>query len=303
MRVWLLLIAVAFVIGGCTSGPSPSSGSLTGTQGVVVSQIQIPNTIYEGEEFSLSYELSNRGAYDISSEDPGYIFVSHDDLYLEFVGLSSQYPENLFTLDGRTRFYEGSETFVNLHFRSRDIQRFSEQVSTNVLATVCYPYESNVNAQVCIESNRNPDAGGLACRNSPVSPPTPAAPIGVDQVEVRTGRAMVQGEEVLVPQFRIAVRNFGPGIPSSAGCIESNSSLLNTVSFSASVLNEPLVCQSSAGEGLLRFSRGRAIVTCTLDENSEMAFSTNLGNFLSLLSVDMQYTYRESIRTDLVVQR
>ena len=302
MKRWLLLVLL-LLAAGCARTEPTGPLSVTGQQGVVVEEVQVPSTIYQGEEFTLTYALSNEGAYGVSRDEPGYVFVSHDPLYFEYVGLTSRFSENAFFLDGRTPFYEGEDAFVNLHFRARPIERFSERISSPVLATVCYPYASNVTADVCIEQNRNVDQGAIACRNAPVRPPSPGAPIGVEEVVVRSGRADVGGEEAIVPQFRITLRNYGDGVPSVASCVDGDSSLLNTAGIRVSVLNEELACVTSNEEGFVRFSRGRALVTCTVPDASTVVFPATRGNFQSLLSVDLDYTYRESVRTELEVQR
>lgn len=297
-----LLLGLLFVLAGCSQAPVGPQ-VLSGTEGVVVSSVQVPSSVYADEEFTLTYELSNRGASDVTRDNPGYVSVSYDQLYFDYAGLTSRFPANSFSLDGRTRFYEGEQAYLNLHFRAREIERFSERISSPVLATVCYPYASNVTADVCIEQNRNVDHGSVACRNAPVRPLSPAAPLGVEEVVVRTGRAEVEGEQVLVPQFRITLRNYGEGVPSADSCVDGDSSLLNSAVIRASVLNERLECETSAGENLVRFSRGRAVVTCSVPDASGVAFPASQGNFQSLLSVDLSYTYRESVRTELEVTR
>ena len=299
----LVVLLFLFVV-ACGPSGEFTSGTLTGSDGVVVSMVSSPHSIYEGEEFTLTYSLENRGATSVSEDDPGFVFLSYDALYLEYLGLTSRFSQNSFVLDGRTRFFDGEESYINAHFVARDIDRFSREVSTNVLLTACYPYSTNATVDVCIERDRNPDAGAVACRGGPSRPASSAAPIGIEEVEVRTGRTVIGGEEVLAPQFRITLNNYGGGVPSASSCIDGNSSMLNTASVSVSVLNEPLECLSSAGEeGLVRFSRNRVTITCRLADTSDTVFPSSMGNFMSLLSVDLDYTYRDSVRTSLVVRR
>ena len=301
MNRWVVLVGFFVLLVGCGPG-EVFDGTVTGQQGVVLSQVQVPQTIYAGEEFSLTYELANKGAVDVLEEDPGHVSVSFDNLYLQELGVSSRFPDNLFWLNGRTRYFEGDDAFVNVHFRANDIERFSNRVSTAVLATVCYPYESRVVSQVCIGQDRATDQGSIVCRNTPVRPSSPAAPIGVDSIEVRPGRNTVGGQDVLAPQFRLSLRNYQGGIPSTGACGSGASEELNFARISASLLNERLECESSAGEGIVRFSRNTATVVCRLPADSTM-IAAGQANFLSLLSVDLEYTYRESSRTELVVQR
>jgi len=73
-------------------------------------------------------------------QNPGYFYVSHDPLYLTYLGASTQFAENAFWLDGRDIYKDGAESFITLQFTANEIQQFTDTVPTKVFLTLCYPF-------------------------------------------------------------------------------------------------------------------------------------------------------------------
>lgn len=299
-RLCLLLIAL-FVLSGCARQPvDPATQPLTGTEGVVLTNTYTPADVFEDEQFELTYELENRGLIGVSPIQPGILIPNWDALYLQYDGSLSSFPEDYFHLYPRTRYSAGERTFVTLFFTAKALQRNSQRITTPVLLSLCYPYQSNITTQVCIERERHVDPGAIACTNRPVSPASVGAPISVKSVEVRNQRVELGGDEFgIAPQFRILLTNHGEGVPSVTACGDSEANL-NTARVRAFLLNEPLECGVDSDEATVRFTRGEAFVSCVLPEDA--AITRGQGNFISLLSLEVEYTYRETERTEVTVR-
>jgi hypothetical protein len=304
-RITLIVICFLFLFAGCQQQPETPT-EVTGREGVVLSITDEPREVFEGEEFSITYSLENKGATKISEDSvqgPGLLLFSVDKLYLQEVDRVDRYEDSAFWLEPRTLFAQGETGFVTAYFRARNIDRFSESVNTAVVASMCYPYNSSVTTQVCIEATRDADSGSIACRSTPVIPSTPAAPVGVDKITVSTGRG--PGGQVL-PQFRIHVRNYDSGVPATSMCdpLESSQGLgLNEVFVSAKLLDEELICEGSGKDGAVRLRNGDGLVTCSVPGTASLRFGETSANYLSLLTVNIDYTYRDSQRTDLRIVR
>lgn len=300
MRVYLVLL-VLFVLAGC-SAPTQEPGAVTGTDGVSFSVISAPSEVFEGEEFSITYAVENKGSVDIIRENPGVLSFSANRLYLSELDTTSRFQSDSFWLDARTPFVSGESAFITAFFRANTIDRSSQMVNTGVTGAICYPYRSEISTQVCLETSRDADPGSVICRNQPVIPSTSGSPLVVDRVVTTTARS---GDQIL-PSFRLNVRNAGSGIPSTDSCVgfdSPNVEGLNNIRVEASLLDEPLVCRGSGPDGAVRLTNGRGSVTCTVPGNSYLTFGSASANYLSVLSVNMSYSYRESIRSNIRVVR
>ncbi len=304
MRVVFLCLLV-LVLASCST-PSQSQTAITGTDGVVLTPVYVPSSVFEGEDFSITYRLENRGSVPITQDNPGSLIVNVDPLYLSFIDSSSRFPNQYFWLSPRTRFSQGESAFVNLHLRANSIDRFSQEIRTRILTTVCYPYESIITSEVCIERDRQTDPGSVVCRAGPVSPASVGSPLVVNSVQTRTGRVGEGSDARLVPQFRIELVNRGSGIPSAGTCDSQGG--LNSALVQVSVLNELLDCQGMTdpdfdGFGEVRFINNRASLSCTIPIFSSSLFPATQGNFLSLVTVHMKYSYRESDQSEVRIVR
>lgn len=307
MKRSALLVLSLLLLAACSGPQDTGPREVTGTEGVVVTPLDNAVEVFENEEFTLTFQLENRGKHSIFEEAPGSYEVSYDRLYLDDSGGQSSFPDNSFWLDGRTQFQDGELAFVNVYMTAREIERFSQQVRTPVLFTACYPYKSIVTSEVCIEQSQRVDSGAIVCRNTAVRPNTPGAPIVVDEINVRTFRRSLLGSDttVVVPQFRITVHNAGDGIPTLSQCDEEPvPDRLNRVRLRAWLLDEELDCDPGntdlEGHG---FARGRVNVVCTVPDDADLDLLGNTANFISLLTVEMDYVYRESARSDVVIIR
>ncbi len=299
----LLLFAAA-----CTFGPQEPTGpdNLQGTRGVDISIISMPGFVYENEQFPVVFSLNNRGVANVSPANPGRFVVSVDPLYVErdqyiapggFEGL-----EGGFFLDGRELYILGEEVYITQYLTARPIQRQSERITTPLTITACYPYETRMTTQVCIERARVIDPGSVACVNRPVRPPTQGAPVVVHEVETRAMPA-ADGEGVSL-SFRIVLKNAGGGIAGTSGCFDNQiNTQLNQVDLRARLLTEDLECGTGEDPfvATVRLNRGEGVVTCRLPDSSVLPPAQN--NFLSLLSVDIDYSYRTSDRAEVNIVR
>jgi len=318
-----LIIVILFFLAACGSSLPALPTDLSGTEGVVITPIDLDDQVYVNEEVVLIYEIENRGASDLSELNYGIIIPSYDKLYLEFTGyvaprkflevsnlIKIEDDKTLFEngvlpfwLYGRDLYLPGEKTFITMSFRTKEIRRNTGIVRTPILFTTCYPYQSNVTASVCIEQTRLADQGSVVCRKAPVSPQTPAAPIGVSRVEVRTNREPSDADSTglispgkIVPTFRIHLQNYGRGIPSYGTCLDGNNNL-NTAVVRAYLLDQELDCSL---DGEVNFVRGEAKVLCSArDTNLEL--SAGSANYITLLSVNIEYSYRESDKIDLEI--
>ncbi len=294
MRRTLVLLIGLLVLAGCAQQAKTTPFTLTGTDGVTLTNVYAPKNVYAGEDFSLSYDLKNAGITNITSDNPGHLIVSWDKLYTIYNGSVSSSGADTFTLRGKDLYEDGQTSYVTLYFTANQLQRNSQQVTTPIMLTVCYPYASDITTQVCIEQTQRVDQGAVACTPAPVHPDSPGAPIGVKDVEVRTQRVQSGNQLLLLPQFRITLTNYDNGIPSIGACDDPNAQL-NAALVSATLLNQQLDC----GSGLVHFTNGDAFILCSVPPSHPV--SRGVGNFISLLSIHASYTYRQSDKTEVTI--
>ncbi len=306
MRACLVLLVL---FSACTFiSPSTPGGidMLQGTQGVDIVIESVPGFVYENEQFPVVFSLKNLGATNVSPQNPGRFFVGVDSLYLErdqyiAPGRFSAIPGGFF-LSGRQPYIQGEEVMITQFFTARPIQRQSQRVTTPVTITACYPYTTTLNTQVCIERTRVSDPGSVACVNRPIRPPTQGAPIVIHEVETR---AVPRADsDDLSVSFRIVLRNAQRGIPGISGCFGDDiNQNLTQVHVRARMLTEDLECghDSDPYVATVRLTRGEGSVTCRLPETSSIELAQN--NFLTLLQVEVDYTYRISDRVEVNIVR
>lgn len=291
-----VLIVILLILAACSGGgEAPARDSLTGTVGVVVTAENTPDRVIEGEEFPMVFRIDNRGVFPVTSRDPGFFSVSYDKLYLSEEGGISRYPSNAFWLEGRDLYSLGEDTYITYYFSANEINRNSQQVQTEVLFNICYPYESNTTTQICIEQDPYAPAGAVACRGDTVRPNSPGSPIVVEEIDVRSRR--LGDNQGIVPTFHITFRNTGNGIPGISACGDQDLSLLNQAEVKAYLLNEELDC----GEGIIRFTRNVASIVCAVPDFAPI--QRGQGNFATLLSIDVDFIYRDSERVGVTVVR
>jgi hypothetical protein len=294
---WIVILALLILVSCGPAGERSGAQVLSGSDGVVLSVIHSPRQVFEGEHFSIAFELENKGLADV---DAGLLSLSFDSLYLRH---DATVPDaNQFSLRGRDRYRQGDKGFMTVYFSANELQRASRMAETAVMMSACYPYYSTITQNVCIERDAFVESGAVACRNIPLRPPTPGAPVGVSSIQANSVRTSVgvlaggQEEFVVLPSFRLTLRNYGGGLPTVGDC-GSEDAIINAVRVHAYLLDAPLDC----GDGLVRFTRQEAQVLCRLP--AEHAILREGGNYVSLLNVELEYTYRDSERVEVRIVR
>lgn len=269
----------------------PTQTFRTGSQGLVMHFIPggPPPEVYEGDRMDVSIEYVNKGAFDITS---GYIYLSgFDKNYLRFdrdmIGGINAKGKDEFNPEGiMVNVYTFSIGQVNLPDNA-DI--FPQTIK----ATACYKYRTYAIGKTCID----PDPYGVGygekvCTvGSPQTGGSQGAPVAVSSVEAQTSRNRVQ--------FKVNIANVGGGtvIGNAAPIVNCHSKLGRTdvdkVDIRAKFSDKYLECEPST----VRLTGGSGFAICHWEGNlGPEAYET-------LLDIQLDYGYRNSIATDVTIHR
>lgn len=346
MRYKLIsLVFVFFFIASCTPD-TETTNQYTGTQGVIFdfSQNTPPDRVYTGQEMYVAFDLHNRGAFSLDESYPGLITLSYDEFYFsssEGINIGGEeVKQGYFIIDGKqTGLPSGGREFSQLgSLTTSDMPGERESATTNLRASICYPYTTFYSDQFCIDTNVFEESEDDVCRSggrrsygggqggpvsvhsvNPTMIPAGIEPggetvirtvideagefIGYEEGEVETEMFIVQ------PSFDIEVRNRGGG---QAFYYGSDSRRAEDVSTEEACmgddrdLNRVRIDAYLDNDRLecendyLRLENGRAETRCYLPRNDLYASATS---YLSNLNIDLVYFYSETRSKEVEIRR
>jgi hypothetical protein len=299
------IIALLLLI-GCGPGTTSVDTIHVGKDGLVMKFLPNapPNEVIENTPVPIALELFNKGAADI--ENSKIVLVTDRNL------LSVDQEEFSVQLEGKKKENPLGENVIKTFNGMAHTIRGAEQEDTTVRVIACYPYRTELGAQVCID----PDVTGQKTGKPAGCPPGKktysgqGAPVAV--VSVETTMIPTSDGAGVVPRFVIEVENVGKGSVyqkeqhekacSSAGLAREEIGLIDA---GGSFLGEtPLKC-SKTQLRIEHIQRGnefydvdRAVMTC---EGEDIPSTTQA--YIGTLRLTLDYGYKDTISKAIKVKR
>jgi hypothetical protein len=198
------------ILSGCSFGSNRNESNehyRTGTQGLTFNFLpnMPPTKLYDDEPFAAIIEVNNRGATDIISGGNSRLYISGYDPNI-LIGITNA-GVDLEDIDGKSMYdtqggyntYDFEGTFIDLSTRKIDEYDF------NLLATLCYDYQTISETTVCLDPDPNSRATINKACNGHQNPSTGSqgAPVQVTSIEVEPLKGRTK--------FKIHVANVGGG--------------------------------------------------------------------------------------------
>ncbi len=320
-----LLVLALLLLAACQQAPS-SPDYHVGTDGVTLSFLAgyPPQEVYEGSTVPVTIRLWNKGAADINYSvlrfslggDAFYANVTQDPLLER--GPDDRWPLQQtydyakgLVLHGKGIGYPEGD-YLDLHpiVTFKDIAGARESPSTQLFASLCYPYETVLGTSLCVDANAfNGNVQHQVCGAQTLTLQDQGAPVAVTSIENRPTPLRVQEEggplDIVEPTFVLHVKNVGPGAVVSAPVPDAQMAdacalrggQLNAVRVNASLSGLNLTCSPDP----VPLVKGEGFTTCVLAYSKDVPISTP--NYLGVLTVTLSYLYRETASADVDILR
>src|SRR4030043_751652 len=218
-----LLVIIAFFLSSCDFTPTTKEPNyFQGIKGLEISFLDNspPKEVYEESTFPVNINVENRGAFDVIDDYYGILSLSFDPFYVELfdvstggnlqVGKSSLILKGI-QLYGKSKYHPtGRETFLSFpNFKAKPITGQREQPTTQLSATLCYPYKTTPSRMICVDMNiYGENLRTQSCYEQDLALTDQGAPVAITKVEVENQPA---GRDLIRPVFTVHVQNMGSG--------------------------------------------------------------------------------------------
>ena len=320
-KIILIIIIASILISGCSGGArSPQIPPIySGSEGVVVEFMKNvpPQKLYENQVFELIVNVHNKGAYSINGStinEKGVVHVDYDPLYFSQVILK----ESSFVLRSKSLdFPKGESVMLDLgQMKVNEILGTRVSPKTKIYVSVCYPYQTYLSKEVCIDQDYMKVQKTPVCTNpGTYTFSSQGAPVAITKIEADM---LPLGNGVTQPVFRITLRNIGKGIVitrqdgiiidnlCSPARTDSNPKNFNILKVSAWLGSEDNQLKCEPENAILWDNEVE--VTCTSNpiqavtvQDPERPISDN--NHISILTVKADYVYKENINREIEINR
>lgn len=284
-----------------------------------------PKKVFEGDLFPVMVRIRNDGAYSIMESNKAVLSLGLEKDYTNAIYFSSGgKAQNIldnaaeFYLDGKTAINpKGDEEIISYSVQAGRLDPQSEMHTSSIIATLCYPYETVLQATICIDTDPNSlRPGKKVCKSqSLVAGNGQGAPVAVAKIEINMlplqSSPQAGSADKIKPQFLIYVENKGDGTvikKESVGefCTKSSTlhENLNVVYVDAFLSGIKLNCQLDAEDkpnerGHIKLKDKKDIIICNLGEGIDKAQDS----YLSTLRVVLNYGYTNSISANYVMEK
>lgn len=313
----VVTLVVLLLLAACSRGPvTPVYHQ--GSQGLVLSfeEGTPPEQVYEDTDVPVILRVWNKGAHDVAyghiyaslKADTFYATVEQDPLFSADVKQPDQ------VLAGKGPGWNAGEWLdlrPTVHFKP--ILGARESPSTQLYASVCYPYETVLGTNVCVDANGfNGNVQRQVCAAQTLAFSDQGAPVAITSVENRPTPLRVSAEggrgysDIVQPMLIIHVRNVGDGSvlrsatddpkALAAACSLASTDGADTVSIQAELSGLNLTC--SPDPIPLRDDEG--FTTCVLDPGS---VKIDAPNYLATLRITLGYVYRAGTAVEVGIIR
>ncbi len=303
MSIFILLTVIFLT--GC-QGSGTTEKYRIGTEGLNL-EFASSNvkSVYENENFGTSIIIKNIGSYDILDQsNPAILKVSFDDYRLKFTNSKENVKEQQMLINGKSKYYpKGDEINSEYYFESLKLTDLREKSTTEINYNLCYPYNTEITTVTCIDTKlANKDQTAAACASETYSGSQgQGAPIVITKI---VPEIMLQTEYVR-PQFKIYIENKGPGYVNNANSCNvadiNDRSSSGRVNVYATLSGTPLECGPD-NSASLKLVDSESFIRCYLP-NKEKGYSRLEKNYLTPLTVSIDYTYTVITKQEIEIKR
>lgn len=355
-KLFFLIFLIPILVTGCgTSGDGKSSSSFgsfspfgsssspkkiqdiniyVGTSGLSAefAKSAPPPKVFEDSSFPILLKIRNGGAYSISKDRQGagdlgvVVSIGREKDYIpnlifekdNRLSLGAKDNEAFFYIGGKTQINQkGDEIVVSINAKTGKLDPQSEQKSSTITATLCYPYKTILDTTVCID----PDIAGIrpgkkVCNVKDFTFNSgQGAPIAVTRIEPQ----MIPEGDIIKPQFLVFIENRGKGTPVNIvgyhnACRESdfaskstwNIAHINAYTSGPQGQNQ-LECSPSEQSidqktGFVRLRDKKTWVRCTFTKGVKEIKRTD-DAYTSPLRIEVDYGYVQTVSTNFFIQK
>lgn len=326
----LVLVSFAVFLLSCTQSSTQSKdiNVRTGFNGLSMEfqKNTPPAKIFESSTFPVIIKVKNNGAYSLENDNKAILSLGVEKDYTKKVNLLAggrvqpvdSGSAAAFNLEGKTKINpKGEEQVISYNIQAGKVDPQSEAHQSNIIATVCYPYESVLESSVCIDtdvSNLRPSK--KVCQTQDlVFSSGQGAPVAVTKIEINMLPTLADGQNELSgkikPQFLIFVENKGQGTVIKKESVmdfctksETSHANLNIVYVDVYLAGQKLECQLETKQGSnelghIKLLDKKDIIRCVFKDGIDASRDT----YLSPLKIVLKYGYTQSISANYFIQK
>lgn len=275
-------------------------------------------------------EIWNKGAYSLNGTRDNYAIVNLNFDTLYFTGINPQlFPlyapsqTQEITLAGKSGTWPyGEKQYMQMaNLKINKIPGTREMPTTTLEASICYPYQTILSQNICIDGDIYSLEDNPICRNKGTYTFSgQGAPVAVTKLEVDMIPAgLTQGQTTsnggqttsmkLKPSFKITFRNVGNGIVFTSNeyllthevCSLTNrlyeKDNINVLKIRAFLGNDELDCMSNSE---VKLYSNEGSIRCEIPQAKVYQINRN---YESLLTIQADYYYRTSTTKNIQIQR
>ncbi|MBU1976096.1 MAG: hypothetical protein KKG59_06860 [Nanoarchaeota archaeon] len=344
----LFIVGICFLLVACTGGPGGGSGYTppkdkpfrVGKEGISMRFMgdSPPATVYPEDTFNAILFLENVGAYTVGitvdpdgtkiGEEHGILSITYDSFYL-LTGAPDPNKNNIQLRGKSLTEARGAGDTHEYTFYAKPLQGQREHPTTPIIFTLCYPYETTLIQDVCVDLDYyNMDQRDKVCQIKTISlDKGQGAPIAITNVEPRA--LIVNG--ISIVEFVLDIENVAGGNVISWDDVSTTEQKCNgakpdrddwnALTISASLMGQQLDC----GNKPVRLVENKAKVRCRSSDRDPLdttAWSRynheendagdtvdsyvligSAKNFISSLYVNLKYYYQSSQSKQIEILR
>ena len=300
--ILLIMITLVFFLSGCIGpfnlqNPASQDEFRKGNDGIQINFLDNapPSETYEEYPFNVGLMLKNAGAYDTKG---GIISFTVEEDYIELL----DNDDIRFNLKGKSiALPTGDQKTEVIRAKTKKISVQSEMHVSKILASICYPYQTKKNIDVCIDTDiYNIKNMEKVCNVKDISLTTQGAPVAITKIESEMRSS--EDEKIVKPSFKIYVKNVGDGIVFAKEKVNDACSSaplkyeeINAVEIKVMMSGEELQCR----EKILKLKENKDSVRCTF----ENGISTEKFVYTTPLTIELNYGYSTSISKDILIKK
>jgi len=308
----IIAVITTMILTGCST--TSTNTYRVGTTGLVIEFSKAnPVSVYEHEEFGTEMFIKNTGSYNVLSANPGKLRVLYDTYRISSkLGNSTsnvEVPD--IALYGKSQYYPiGEEAPVDFYFTSNSLTDLREGAKTTISYNLCYPYTTEFTTMTCMDTTTANKADVASACTTEVydGQAGQGAPIAITKIEPE----ILLQQNYIRPQYKIYIENLGGGYVSSmnscdmsqiSGIVgDTNNDYSGKVRVYANLSGDKLDCGADKS-GILKLVDSSSFITCYLSSTNENKYSRTSKNYLTPLTVRVEYTYVTLEKQDIEIKR
>jgi hypothetical protein len=318
IKLTFAMVCMLFLLTACPTSNLPVSfNPYQGSEGVTLEFATNgpPPKVFANETFNVIAKIQNKGAYNASAI---FFDLIYDTYYFEAAELRNSPNPNadrnraMVSLEGKT-FYnpQGSFTTEEFLLRAKPIEGERESPTSTILFNLCYPYQTRLAAEVCLDSDPfNMDVRKKTCSALPKMYSNQGAPVAITKIEPRmtVKRGSDTEPTMISPTFTITFKNLAKGIiiqkttadlGQQCTLTDTNKTLWGKADVAARISDKPMSCTPST----LNFVNDEATTTCRLQNDQDGFMTIQFLTQPDVLLVTLDYLYLSAASKTVTISR